>query len=309
MSASSSAVTADTSFQDHINTVIAELGDRDHWASLDRKDLLLLLYHGVCTYGVTNDESMVLLLMPVYNRGMEILDGTDRMELYKAVKCEVESFPVSLNAFLPFLLVETDGAIVSTATIDTAMIGRPYQDDSVSWPKELVSYIKRGSPANRGAVFGGLLLLGDRRVTALLNEVKWTLTPEEIKTTATRSSGYAYLAAFEFWLSWCEELMGLGLGETGTFGDCASALVLMAKNMQTQAFLDIKRNFGYLHVDENAEPAELLGELSVEQVGARYADRLYALEAREQAPKVISHVLLQYGLESRSAMGEGFVIN
>ena len=309
MSVANPAAVAKTSFQEHIDNVIAGLRDHDHWLSLAKDELLHLLYHGLCTYGMTNDESVILYLMPLYRRAMEIADGAERMELYVAVKSEAEQFHVSLNALLPFLLVETDDAIVSTATIDIAMIGRPSDDDPLSWPVELVSYIERGSPNNRGAVFAGLVLLGDRRVNVLLNEVKWTLTTEEINMVARRRSGFPWLASFEFWLAWCEELMELRLGESAAFGGCASALALLVRDAQTQPFMDIKRNFGYMCHGEGAMPAELLERIPTKQVGQRFSDRLYALEAREEAPKVMSHVLVQYGLESQAALGEGFVIN
>jgi hypothetical protein len=116
------------------------------------------------------------------------------------------------------------------------------------------------------------------------------------------------LAAFEFWLSGAEELMEKSLTETSVYAHCTSALALLLRGMQGEFFFDAERHFGYMHFEPDADPMVIIERLSVEDVGARFASRLYAIEAEEPSPKVMSHVLLQYGLEPCAAQADRYVI-
>ena len=291
-----------------ICSAVSELRDQDLWALLDGEELLQLLHRGLSAYGATNDESLVRLLMPVYMHAMETTDTAARFETYSAIKHEVEQGYVSMNALLPFLLVDQDTTIVSSATVDIAMIGRPATNDGLAWPRTIVSYLQQGMGENRGAVFGGLVSLGDRRVNTLLDEVKWTLTDTEVNAALRCWTGFPTLAAFEFWLNWLEELMGKGQGESAVYGTCASALPLILERTHVEYIADIERNFGYMHAGDNMPSMHINGWLSVSEVGARFAERLYALEAREQPPKLISYVLTRYGLVPRALVKDRYMV-
>ncbi len=291
-----------------IDSAVSELRDQDLWALLDGEELLQLLHRGLSAYGATNDESLVRLLMPVYMHVMESTDTAARFETYAAIKHEVEQGYASMNALLPFLLVDQDTTIVSSATVDVAMIGRPAKDDELTWPRTIVSYLQQGMGENRGAVFGGLVSLGDRRVNALLDAVKWTLTDTEVNAALRCWTGFPTLAAFEFWLIWLEELMAKGRGESAVYGACASALPLILERTHVEYVADIERNFGYMHFGAHIPSTRITGWFSVSDVGARFAERLYALEAREQPPKLMSYVLSRYGLVPRASAKDRYMV-
>lgn len=145
---------------------------------------------------------------------------------------------------MPFLFLETDVGVVSTSALDFAMIPKPPDDDPVGWPRRLISDLQAGMGSNKGAILGGLIALGDRRVNELLQEVKWLISDDEISTALKCITGMPTVAAFEFWLDWAEELVKAGLDDSGLFGHVASGTAFLMSHMQAETILDITRNFG-----------------------------------------------------------------
>jgi hypothetical protein len=256
---------------------------------------------------MSHDKSMAYLLVPVYMRVMGCCDLAARFETYSEVKYDIERGYTSINALLPFILIDLDTSIVSNATADMAMLGPTVCEDELAWPRTIVSYLEQRMGENRGAIFGGLVSLGDRRVNALLDTVKWTFTDTDVITAARCWSGFPTLAAFEFWLSWLEELMAKGMGESALFGACASALPLILDRTHVEYVTDVERNFGYGYLDNRTSAMRIIDRHSIGEVGVRFAARLYALEAQEQPPKLISHVLDRYGLDSMASEEDRYI--
>ena len=66
------------------------------------------------------------------------------------------------------MLLDTDVAIISSATIDYASLGTLTDNDPMTRPRQIVDMVRKGSPRNSAAVIGGLLALGDPRVCELI---------------------------------------------------------------------------------------------------------------------------------------------
>ena len=162
---------------------------------------------------------------------------------------------------------------------------------------------------NKGAILGGLITLGDRRINELLRDVKWLVSDNEIDDAVKSISGMPTLAAFEFWLEWAEELSNAGLDETGLFGQVTSGLAFLVKHMQIDNFSDISRNFGYLYQENgDSQSMEIHGQHSKSDVANLYSNRLYALESAESPPKIMSNVIRHLGLEPKAPLSERFTM-
>lgn len=288
---------------------VQSLLDEPHWRGLDEQGLVSLLFSGISLYGQTNWEPLVQVIMPVYLHAVDYIPAATRRELQAAIRQKIEANETSLNALLPFLLLETDMGVVSTAAIDFAMIPKPPEDDPIGWPKRLVSDLEAGMGANKGAILGGLITLGDRRVNELLQQVKWLISDDEIGTAVKCISGLPTVAAFEFWLEWAEELANAGLDSTGLFGQVASGLAFLVRHMQVDTFADITRSFGYLHREgDDVQSMAIHGQHPKADVARRYADRLYALEAAESPPKLVSDVIRHLGMEPKAPPEERYTM-
>lgn len=93
--------------------------------ALDEAELIELMTHGQVRYGATGDESLVPDLFHLYRHAMATTTPDMRMDAYEILATAVGTTWVRVNALLPFLLIETDQGIVTTATVDTAMYGCP----------------------------------------------------------------------------------------------------------------------------------------------------------------------------------------
>jgi hypothetical protein len=139
--------------------------------------------------------------------------------------------------------------------------------------------------------------------------LKWTLAEEEVGVAARSCSAMPTIAGVEFWLSWAEEIIQHAPSRLGLFGHVASALALLEKRRSVDAYRAVERNFGYAaHPESKEVPLRFLEALTPAEVASRYADRMYALERVEEPPKVMSMVLLMFGLEPRAPVDERYVI-
>lgn len=284
--------------------LVAQLASEGRESTLRGNDLLRLLYEGIGVYGTLSWEPFVSLLMPVYVAGMEHLSTGERLQLEGALRLDVEAGKTSLNVFMPFVLVDNDPAVVSTAIVDLAMLPEPPDGDPLHWPQSIIDDLAARRGASPGAMLGGLLCLGDRRVNELLEEVRWQLTEEELRVAANCVTGMPSMAAVDFWTRGLEALAGAGLEASGAFGTCASALAVLAQRKQTDCFSEMERNFGYMHQGNGASSMVIHGQWTTLETGEQFAERWYALEAAESAPKIMSHVLAEYGLVPNAPIEE-----
>ncbi len=223
-----------------IALVVNELRDRESWSRLSAAKLLRFLHHGLWAYSATNDESLMPLVAPVYAHATHITHGAARLEMYSAIKRHVDEGFVSNNVFVPFILFETDSAIVATATLDALTMSTSTLDDPLVGAKVILAHLREGRAQNPGAVFGGSVAVGDRDLNRLLNDYKWKLSDPDVAIAAMCEAGLPNLVAFEFWLDWCEELMGKGLKKTPTYRSCASALTRFGKNAYISSLGDLE---------------------------------------------------------------------
>jgi hypothetical protein len=146
-------------------------------------------------------------------------------------------------------------------------------------------------------------------VNELMREVKWLISDDEIGTAVKCISGMPTIAAIEFWLEWVEELVAGGLDDTGLFGQVASGLAFLVRHAQLDSFADVTRNFGYLYLGgDDAQSMEIHGQYPKSAVADQYADRLYAIEAAESPPKLMSDVIRHLGLGPRAPLEERHTI-
>jgi hypothetical protein len=294
--------TSDASSRAIGESVAAELRRSEQWASLSPDELLRRLRRGLSAYGRSGDESQLSQLRPLYRWAAETSDTADRFEMYLSIRHDVEKGLLRAAALKPFVLFERETAIVSSATADLLLLGRQAADDGLASPKEMVALVAQGTPANPGAVLGALVSLGDRRVHRLLDSARWSLSDAVVNTAARCRVGLPNLAAFEFWLSWLEGLTERGLGASAVYGACVSALHLMVQGMNAEFVTDVAGDVRLRHGRcRGSSPGEVVRPLPVTEIGARFAARLYSLEAREPRPKLISRVLPSYGLQPRAA--------
>jgi hypothetical protein len=167
-----------------------------------------------------------------------------RLHLFGHIRRVVEEERewVSQRALLPFIVVEPLRDIVATAVIDYVSVGSLKNDDPMTRPKEIVDLIQRDSVENRGAVFGGLLHLGDERVCELIRPVRDLLDAEEVGAAIHCATGFLYSSSVEFEIDWLEGMNGDERDRL--FGIVAAGLTnQVRRNRQDVVFTGGERRF------------------------------------------------------------------
>ena len=199
----------------------------------------------ILRHGIFNDVSAVPSLRRLYNEFFLPAPVARRKEVYEHVKMIVSGLGGwTASAFTPFMLLDDDIGIVSTATIDYTSLGTLIDNDPISRPKDVVTMIVNGIPRNPAAVIGGLLALGDPRVCALVAPLRQMLDANQTATVTKCFSGFTAKCVVDFYLDWLEELVdrqdydGLAL-----FGHVAAGLYRLADGRRVPFINDGLRPF------------------------------------------------------------------
>jgi hypothetical protein len=174
---------------------------------LDDNQLSAVFLSSAFHYGRSNDESLAAQLGTLYIVCRERIAKSHREKLLEVVSSGTARGHLSANALLPFLFRETDTSLVCRASIEYAAARHTPHDDTLAGVRDLIGMFRSGQPENRAGIFAGLLLLGDRRVTALLDAHRRELTAAEIRDVAEQDTGFVHAPVIEFYLDWLAELL------------------------------------------------------------------------------------------------------
>jgi hypothetical protein len=256
------------------------------------------LFGEIIRYAISSDENSVGDLFRLYQRVMcGRLPPEIRRRIYRETATAQQREPavISCNAYLPFIFCETADSVVSSATIDYVSLADLVDGDPMSRVKEVIDLIKRGSIANRGAAFGALLFIGDRRVSELLLPLRDQLKGSEVAAAMRTGTGYISAASIEFLIDWLE---GTRTDVTnGLFGTVASGLVNVRKRAESPLVLTGLRAFPVTGVAQE-EQLRMACLVDIDYFIDQIAPRLIALERKELEPKIMPFVLDTWGIPS-----------
>jgi TPR repeat protein len=278
---------------------------REYWDDFSMDRLADLLRQSIILYGLEINMDDIKHISRLYQaalaRGM---DGETRLLIENEVLRTLTERRISTVAFLPFLVHDPDQQVASKAVIDFVSESG-YKDGELYALGELRALFNGGNLANQAAVFGGLVALGDVEVEPLLDEVRSLLTSKEVTAAAKVHTHFLKHRTIQYWLRWCKELVLLKDEESQKkFGGCASAVSLCLRNDTHRVVTDAKRNFP---CTGKAEPITRIRSWSIDKYAEFIAPELYELEAIEDAPKLFSDVLRDWGLKPASALPEQYI--
>src|SRR5262249_19536487 len=113
------------------------------------------------------------------------------------------------KVLLPFVVLDPDLTVVSTAALDFAVLRQPDEAfEPFTGPRLLLTYASPdgGLPeVTRAGILTGLVLRGDRRLLPLLDGCWRTLGSEGRRWLARATSGYITAGLIDFFLGWLEQ--------------------------------------------------------------------------------------------------------
>ncbi|MGP0088751.1 MAG: hypothetical protein ACLPKB_02140 [Xanthobacteraceae bacterium] len=254
----------------------------------------------VLRHGIFNDQRGLPHLIKFYDEVFMQAPVDRRRQIYRHVAMIVPQLGGwTVGAFTPFMLLDTDIGIVSTATVDYTSLGTLLKDDPMTRPRDAIAMVDKKLPRNPAAVIGGLLALGDPRVCKLVRPLRHTLNAEQVMIVTKCFSGFVAKCTVDFYLDWLDELVDRrDYDGLGVFGNVAAGLYRLADGRKVPFVSDGLRPFP-VPIGENVEWP---GICSIDPVefSASIAERLYDLEKREAPPKVTPHAIRAFGLVPRT---------
>jgi hypothetical protein len=242
-------------------------------------------------YGSTGEPSLVPKVMELYQYYQERISVEQRLQNYQVIRDQIMSGDiVQVFGLLPFVLCDYDAAVVSSASLDYAVLYPPSDDDPLSGAKELVQFISQGLAANPPAVFGGLLTTGDARIIGLLAPIRSDFNNDNVEEIIRCRSGFIFKATADFLVNWLDEL--LENNDEVVFGTVAAGLVNQVRGAQKRAVFDVER----VIPSTPDEGLRLLKELAIEEYAKQIAPRLRSIARREQGDRIMHHVLGAWGI-------------
>jgi hypothetical protein len=250
----------------------------------------------ILRYGFFNKEEMVSDLSYLYRQmALPNLEEELRFNIFKHVVGMIANVPsISINALLPFICEDSSRRIVSTATIDLVSYGPVENGDPMYLPSTIVDLIKSPAVKNPGAIFGGLLHLGDPRLCKLLWPTRVLLDEESVQEAIHCSTGFIYTNTIDFLIDWLEETIE---SNEGLFGILAAGLGKEIKLNKIDKAFTGERPFPFPKDDEEVRKLIDSRSILLTDYTKTIASKLYQLEAKEPPPKIMPHVLKAWGLE------------
>ena len=265
-------------------------------------DLLRMLFFG---YGYEGATSHVPNISKVYKHALaKGMDADTRAMLEAEMVQLVDSGKLLPVVFLPFLVLDAAVPVTTKAAIDFVS-SSDYDNGELYAFVELRNLFKQGSLANRAAVFGALVAMGDEEVLAFLAELQPLMSTEEVREAARVHTQYPQHHAIQFWLKWAKKLViSQNENDQKMFGCCASALMLVLQYDGVGKVASGKRNFPCQQFEN---PIEDFQFWTIEEYARLISTDLYAIEAIEARPRLFSDVLRKWGLEPRAPLIDQFL--
>jgi hypothetical protein len=265
-------------------------------------DLLRMLFFG---YGYEGTTSHVPNISKVYKHALaEGIDADTRAMLEAEMVQLVDSGKLLPVVFLPFLVLDDALPVTTKAAIDFVS-SSDYVNGELYAFVELRNLFKQGSLANRPAVFGALVAMGDEEVLAFLAELQSLMSIEEIREAARIHTQYPQHHAIQFWLKWAKKLVSSqDENDQKMFGCCASALILVLQYDGVGKVASGKRNFP---CQKYENPIKDYQFWTIEEYARLISTDLYAIESIEARPRLFSDVLRKWGLEPRAPLIDQFL--
>jgi hypothetical protein len=185
--------------------------------------------------------------------------------------------------------------VASSAALDYVVLSTPPQNDVTAAPRQLLTLAQERGAANFGAVFGGLVATGDRRILAHLFLQRHLVETQEARTQMVGcQTGFPLAPVIDFWLDWLGTLPGDF--DDREFGTIAAAVSRERINARIPFVAETQRIYPAWLDSDN--PIRILEQWTFEEFAERIEPRLRALWEKEEEPKAMDDVLRVWGLEA-----------
>jgi hypothetical protein len=181
----------------------------EKWASLNDATLASVFSYMLAAYAYGHQFTMIFSLHMIYPIVGARLPVHLRMSQIESFVTGIEEGKTDINALLPFIRLDPDPAVVSSATLASATLFELIDNDPLTGPRQMLeaseSFMSSPDDQVRAAwMIHGLVLLGDARVAALLSGI-WDSFDLDVRAElAEIQPTFVHKASIDFFLDWLE---------------------------------------------------------------------------------------------------------
>lgn len=246
-------------------------------------------------HGLFPGPDTVPSILEEYGGDFVASSADERRRVYEYLLSYLTQLPGdAATACVPFMMLDPDSGIVSTATIDYASMVPPADDDPMSRPRDALAMVDSGQAVDPVGIIAGLLALHDPRVCALLAPVREAFSSEGVLALSQLTDGVVSKCVVSFYLDWLETTVDRRDEEgQAIFGHLTAGLQRRVTTRRVPMVIDGLRPFP---VPPDPPPSS---GVEMEDFAASIAERLFEIEAREEAPLLFPNVIRAFGLIPR----------
>jgi len=281
-----------------------DISDTARWPTLSEDRLCQVIGHAILMYAQFTAEELVPYVIRMYPYLVERVPAERRFTLLQNVTNRFSNADIvpddgirhQVDALLPFIVHDPDTTIVSTATLDFAVLRGTTAHPGIGF-EQAFGMFKVGAVENQPAILIGLIALGDRRFSDRILGLLETAPPELAQAVSKFNSSFVFAATVDLVCDWLRALLRASPEQdpgASTFGHAAAALHRLGTKAETTGVRDISRCF----------PPTSPTASSIEHgrwTRAAYArllgPRLQALAEEERAPRILPDVMDAWGLQ------------
>jgi hypothetical protein len=228
-------------------------------------------------YGCSNDESQIPLLFALYREWIGRSSAETRLQALQVLTAAIEErCGCAILALMPFITAEAESHIISTAALNLCVL-YPVEEDPLAGPRFLASVLEQNPTPDgtAGAALGGMMLLGDERLSSLIRQI-WEKWPPEARKEAVRQhSPFVSKSYVELLLEFLATE-----SELATYGCIAAALANAAVRAERNVGVsEVERVFPAWSAPD--EPLKIKRHWSRQEFAAEIQNRLEQLIATE----------------------------
>lgn len=279
------------------------------WDELTENELIKLLSWGCATYVGVKNEVRSEYLHRLYAHAVKTLPSRTRAQVAVDLMRHLEQLARGSGwghptAMVPFLKLDVDFVVVSTATLQAAQLIEPAKGDPMTGPRELFELALDTADTHvQVAMLAGLAALGDRRVYGLIDG-QWHCVPRAAHNglITSMSRQWPTVAAIDFLVDRLERSAGEEQGSLMPI--IALALVRLAESARAldrarpvagAGVRDVERVFPSWAVPADEDSVVVRTTYTLAEIGSRIIPRLEALAAAERFPRALMAALRAWG--------------
>ncbi len=271
------------------------------WEAMPLDRLVTSLGVQLVGYGLRPQSMSIDRLNKRYKMLVARSDPRVRLTLLSGLSRMLPSHENAVCRFLPFILADLDIAVISSATLEFALQLPLSRNDPMTGPTAAMRLADAlgttpEDDQTRGAIYAGVLLLGDWRILPLIDGCWRRLGLSGRAAMALCHAQFAYDLVVEFFLRWMES------GTEEEMGFPAAALRDFPTKQRGDGFIRrIERTFPVnplapMADNETVPQVRVLKSLTFAEYAAAIEPRLRALGKRETYDPVVPHVLRAWEL-------------